>query len=196
VLSNAAQHSDYIAELAESLRDILTQHANSFQSIVVHTSFRLSHSEISAIENATKIAAKSSENCSFAVVKINHHSRFFGFNESANSLVPYESTVVRLSRDEYLIWFEGISYDHPTVSKAFPGPTHLTFIHASNYDQLPNSLLLQDIVNLSGANWRGFNAKSAPVSVFYCHLVADLIRNFHTLKLPLPAVSDMRPWFL
>ena len=52
--------------------------------------------------------------------------------------------------------------------------------------------LLQDLVNLSGANWRGFNAKSAPVSVFYCHLVADLVHDFHAHGLPLPKIVDLR----
>ena len=56
--------------------------------------------------------------------------------------------------------------------------------------------VLQDLVNLSGANWRGFNAKSAPVSIFYCHLVADLIRRFQERDLPLPEVKELRPWFL
>ena len=83
-----------------------------------------------------------------------------------------------------------------TVNKAFPGPTHLQILRVSDERAIPSELLLQDLVNLSGANWRGFNAKSAPVSVFYCHLVADMVRECHERGLPLPATKDMRPWFL
>jgi hypothetical protein len=66
----------------------------------------------------------------------------------------------------------------------------------SEEDSIGDEALLQDLINLSGANWRGFNAKSAPVSVFYCHLVADLVHDFQQGGLPLPQVQDIRPWFL
>ena len=110
--------------------------------------------------------------------------------------MPYEATRVRLGPRDYLVWFEGIFPDRPTVTKAFPGPTHLQILRVSDEHGIPDDSLLQDLVNLSGANWRGFNAKSAPVSVFYCHLVADMVHDFHERGLPLPAVKDIRPWFL
>jgi hypothetical protein len=113
-----------------------------------------------------------------------------------NSLVPFEGTTVRLGPREHLAWFEGIFPDKPTVTKAFPGPTHLEFLRMTEGSGIGDDELLQDIVNLSGANWRGFNAKSAPVSVFYCHLVADLVHDFHERGLPLPQVEIIRPWFL
>jgi hypothetical protein len=95
-----------------------------------------------------------------------------------------------------LLWFEGVFPDNPSVKKAFPGPTHLEFLHVSDDKMIGDEQVLQDLVNLSGANWRGFNAKSAPVSIFYCHLVADLIRRFQERDLPLPEVKELRPWFL
>ena len=115
-----------------------------------------------------------------------------------NSLVPYEATKVRLGRHEYLVWFEGIFRDKPNVTKAFPGPTHLQFLRVEDEEgELAEEReMLQDLVNLSGANWRGFNAKSSPVSVFYCHLVADFVHKFHERGLPLPSVRDIQPWFL
>ncbi len=150
------------------------------------------------IEETVRSAANDElgEDCRFAVVKINHHNRFFGINPDVNSLVPYEGTVVGLGGGENLIWFEGIFPDKQTVTKAFPGPTHLTFLRVSHDDPIRDESLLQDLVNLSGCNWRGFNAKSAPVSVFYCQLVADLVHDFHDGGLPLPKVQDLRPWFI
>jgi hypothetical protein len=103
----------------------------------------------------------------FAVVKVNHRSRFFGANRSVNSLVPFEGTRVKLGHGEYLVCFEGIFPDKPTVTKAFPGLTHLQFLRVTEDQNISDEILLQDLVNLSGANWRGFNAKSAPVSIFY-----------------------------
>ena len=196
VLGESDNQDAYLNKLRDSLRGILSTSADSFKRVVVHTSFKLQHKEMKAIEETVRQAANDKAKCQFAVVKVNHRCRFFGVNRSVNSLVPYEATQVHLGPGEYLVWFEGISPGTPTVNKAFPGPTHLQFLRISKDNPISPDVLLQDLVNLSGANWRGFNAKSTPVSVFYCHLVADLVHDFHERGLPLPAVKDIRPWFL
>lgn len=200
VLGDSSDHGTYVRALCANLTGILRKKAGEYRRVVIHTSFKLKHDEIAAIQRTVRQVAEGTENnrCRFAVIKVNHKSRFFGINEAVNSLVPYESSKVRLGPSEYLIWFEGIFPDKPTVTKAFAGPTHLEFLKIGEVADQPaeERELLQDLVNLSGANWRGFNAKSAPVSVFYCHLVADLVHNFHERGLPLPAVHDLRPWFL
>jgi hypothetical protein len=198
VLGASDDQTAYLDALRKSLTRILADNSSQFSRVVIHTSFKLRHIEIDAIQKVAQEAASSlnSSTCRFAVVKVNHKSRFFGTNRNVNSLVPYEATSVRLGHGEYLVWFEGIYPDKPTVTKAFPGPTHLQFLRVTENSLITDEVLLQDLVNLSGANWRGFNAKSAPISVFYCHLVADLVHDFHEKGLPLPQVEDLRPWFL
>lgn len=200
VLGQGTDDSTYISELQVNLKRILEDNAGLFKRVVIHTSFKLKRSEMDAIQRTTQEVARATvrSGCKFAVIKVNHRNRFFGVNRSVNSLVPFEGTKIRLGRNEYLVWFEGLSPEHATVTRAFAGPTHLQFLRISEEGTgvAEERELLQDIVNLSGANWRGFNAKSAPVSVFYCHLVADLVQDFHDRGLPLPAVEDIRPWFL
>lgn len=197
VLGEASKEDDYLAQLKQNLSQTLASNKSSYERVVVHTSFRLKRKEIDAINDTVSLALKeASGNCEFAVLRVNHKSRFFGFNRSVNSLVPYEGTSIRLGNGQYLIWFEGIFPDKPTVNKAYPGPTLVEFMRISEDSDQNVDALLQDLVNLSGANWRGFNAKSAPVSVFYCHLVADLVHDFHRQGLPLPKIVDLRPWFL
>ncbi|GEM_PF-250573 len=195
VLGEGNTQEDYLNTLRNNLRELLVEGSTEFARVVIHTSFKLKHEEIDAIRATVQNAAGSSD-CQFAVIKVNQRSRFFGVNRNVNSLVPFEATRVKLGPGEYLIWFEGIFPDKTTVNKAFPGPTHLQILRISEGHSIPHEKLLQDLVNLSGANWRGFNAKSAPVSVFYCHLIADMVRRFHEQDLPLPAVRDIRPWFL
>ena len=200
VLGDAEDHSTYISALRANLKKVLEDNAGAFNRVVIHTSFKLRHEEIRAIQQTTHDVAAATDRarCRFSVIKVNHKSRFFGINRSVNSLVPFEATKVQLSSSEHLVWFEGIYPDKPNVTKAFPGPTHLQFMRVNDDPAEPAEQreLLQDLVNLSGANWRGFNAKSAPVSVFYCHLVAELVHDFHERGLPMPAVQDIRPWFL
>lgn len=56
--------------------------------------------------------------------------------------------------------------------------------------------ILEDISNLAGANWRGFNAATRPVSVFYCKIVGEFIKEFTKLGLPVPSIKEFMPWFL
>lgn len=198
VLGESNNETSYLQQLRDTLGQVLRESSQHFSRVVLHTSFKLRWKEMDAIQGAVAeaVGATDPSQCRFAVVKVNHRHRFFGINRAVNSLVPFEATTVRLGHREYLVWFEGIFPDKPTVTKAFPGPTHLEFLRVSNGTTITDNELLQDLVNLSGANWRGFNAKSAPVSVFYCHLVADLVHDFHERGLPLPAVQDLRPWFL
>jgi argonaute-like protein implicated in RNA metabolism and viral defense len=198
VLGEGGDKVTYLRQLRDNLRSILATGSQQFARVVVHTSFKLKREEMDAIQQTVSEAAGEQipGKCRFAVVKVNHKCRFFGINQQVNSLVPYEGTAVKLGFREYLVWFEGIFPDKPTVTKAYPGPTHLQFMRVSEGSGISDEDLLQDIVNLSGANWRGFNAKSAPVSVFYCHLVADRVHDFHERGLPLPEVPLIRPWFL
>lgn len=200
VLGDSEDHSAYLTALRANLKKVLEESSGAFNRVVLHTSFKLKYEEISAIQQTVREVARATDKakCRFAVIKVNHKSRFFGINRAVNSLVPFEATKIRLSASEHLVWFEGIYPDKPNVTKAFPGPTHLQFLRVNDDPAGPAEQreLLQDLVNLSGANWRGFNAKSAPVSVFYCHLVADLVHDFHERGLPMPAVQDIRPWFL
>lgn len=198
VLGESDNEASYLEQLRSTLGQVLQESSQHFSRVVLHTSFKMRWKEMDAIQNtvAQAVGAIDPSKCRFAVVKVNHRHRFFGINRAVNSLVPYEATTVRLGPREYLVWFEGIFPDKTTVTKAFPGPTHLEFLRVSSDSAITDNELLQDLVNLSGANWRGFNAKSAPVSVFYCHLVADLVHDFHERGLPLPAVQDLRPWFL
>lgn len=200
VLGDSQDHNAYINALRANLKKVLEESAGHFNRVVIHTSFKLRHEEIRAIQQTAHDVATSTDRakCRFAVIKVNSKSRFFGINRSVNSLVPFEASKVRLGPTEHLVWFEGIYPDKPNVTKAFPGPTHLEFLRVDDNPagSAEQRELLQDLVNLSGANWRGFNAKSAPVSVFYCHLVAELVHDFHERGLPLPAVQDIRPWFL
>ena len=196
VLGDSADENEYLTELNKNLKQLLERRPDDYTQVVLHVSFKLKVKEMVTIENTVKHATKtSSDTCKFAVVKVNHKSRFFGWNRGVNSLVPLEGSAVRLGGSEYVVWFEGILQNNPTVSKAYPGPTHVSFLRMSD-EHISDDLLLQDLLNLSGANWRGFNAKSAPVSLYYCQLIADLVHDFHSQNLPTPKIHELSPWFL
>jgi argonaute-like protein implicated in RNA metabolism and viral defense len=196
VIGQGNDESSYLGQLRHNLRALLAGNATDFRDVVVHTSFRLKRREMDAIAAVVREASNANRGCRFAIVKVNQKNRFFAVNRGLNSLVPYEGSYLRLGAREFLVWFEGVLPDNPTVSAALPGPTHLEFLKVSEDEAIGDEAILQDLVNLSGANWRGFNARSVPVSMFYCHLIADFLQDFQTRDLPLPDIRDLHPWFL
>jgi len=195
VLSRTSDRQDYIKDLQEKLKEIITAYKNEFTKIVIHTPFKIRRFELETIKKM--LEQFDTENIEFVVLKVNTVHKFFGYSLQVNSLVPYESTFVKLSPTEYIVWFEGLQYHNPTVYKLFAGPAHIEFYYESRSlrdDERKD--YLQDTINLSGANWRGFNAKSLPVSIYYCKLVADFIKEFKALGYENFEIDNLNPWFL
>ena len=129
------------------------------------------------------------------IVKINDKSKYFGYNLQENSLVPYESSYIKLSNKEFLLWTEGLNYHNKKVLKRYANPLHVEFYY-SNVEKCDYKSFLQDILNLSGANYRGFNSKALPVSVYYPKLVARFIKYFNELKLSYEVQEKDKLWFI
>jgi hypothetical protein len=109
--------------------------------------------------------------------------------------VPYESTYLQLCKDEFLLWFEGLQYHNPNINKRISGPTHIEFYYSNRELTIDDKKsYLQDVLNLSGANWRGFNSKSTPISIHYTWLVSKFIKHFS--KYGEINIENIKPWFL
>ena len=188
----------YADQLAEVLGDVLRQQAGLTKLVVLHCPFTLRKSVMTKIQAAVEnVSNEFQGECSFCVVKLNEADEhvWFGFTESTNSLVPLESSLVRLGPKEFLVWFEGIDQERRLAKKRYSAPSHIRFLGAE--PPLPMvQKVLEDLVDLAGANWRGFNARSEPVSIYYCKLVAKLLKNFHVNGVPIPPVENLNPWFL
>ena len=198
VLADAQEQNDYIHKFSDNLRKIFAAYSSRFSSFVVHSTFKIRRTELQSIEHALREQqTRQVQPGEFVSVKFNDKNKFFGFAVDHNSLVPYESTIISLSRNEFLVWFEGMQHGRSTLSKMVGGPLHMEFKYPTeglSFDQ--KKAFLQDAINLSGANWRGFNAKSLPVSVYYAQLIAKYLKEFENHGLPSVDVGILKPWFL
>jgi hypothetical protein len=117
-----------------------------------------------------------------------------------NTLTPFENTYVKLSNSEYLIWFEGLlrNVPDPKPLKRYSSPTYVEFSYQSPMieDEGEKIKFLQEIINLAGANWRGFNAKSIPISIYYCSIISTFIKEFRMRKDEQMDFQNLKPWFL
>ena len=197
VLGDRPDENEYMREFNTNLRQIFNDYSEQFSNFVIHSTFAIRRTELEAIHNALSERRSQSDDGEFVSLKFNDRNRFFGFAIEHNSRVPYESSLVRLSKNEFLVWFEGLQYGQPTVGKMVSNPVHVQFTYP--LEELARDRQrahLQDAINLSGANWRGFNAKSLPVSVYYAQLIAKYLKEFEKHGLPAVDVDTLTPWFL
>jgi len=197
VLGEAQDESHYIESFSANLRKIFEDYSDRFSSFVVHSTFAIRRNELERIASALSEKEEQSESGSFVSLKFNDRKGLFGFAVNHNSRVPFESTMIPLARNEFLVWFEGLQYGKTTVRELVGRPLHVEFTYP--HEGLNRNLQrahLQDAINLSGANWRGFNAKSLPVSVYYAQIIARYLREFERYGFPAIDVDIITPWFL
>jgi hypothetical protein len=193
VLCEGVQDDNYYDHLVLNISKIIN--SSGYTKVSIHSPFRMSKEKI-----LEKVARNISPDIELSVLVINSKSDFFGFDYQNNGLVPFESTYIKLAADEFLVWFEGLQYNNPKITKRFGNPLLIKFWYTNKpmlfQDYSYKEYLLQDCINLSGANWRGFKAKQLPVSVFYCQRIAEFIKKFKEYDLEHIEISNLKPWFL
>jgi hypothetical protein len=200
ILSRAINEEDYLATLADKLKAVFRDYSErGYERFAVHATFSLRNNEMAAINDSIgDFAREEGGTREFVVLKFDDESKYFGYDELANSMVPYEGTYAKLSKTDFLVWFEGLQKKRPNVAGRIGRPVHIEFRYPArdSLDEEQMKGYVQDAINLSGANWRGFNAKSLPVSVYYAKLIATYFREFHRMGLPEFDLEHLTPWFL
>jgi len=199
VLGRSDNEEKYLVQLKNNIIKAIEEHFdNGYNKYVLHIPFKIKKNEVEVIYKAVDELVKSKEiqGMDFVVLRINSKNKFFGYAYT-NSFVPYESTYTLLSYSPraYLVWFEGLQYHKETINKRIPGPIYIEFYWSNReLKEDERKKYLQDVLNLSGANWRGFNAKNLPISIYYCQLIAKFIKNFPE---EIENVENiLNPWFL
>jgi hypothetical protein len=195
VLAEDEVYDNYLSKFEKKLFDIINNSENkNCQKCALHLPFKIKRKEIRSIKSVIgRISG-----IEFKVLKINTDHRFFGFS-SHNTYVPYESSYIRLSHNEYLVWFDGLKYGKENVYQKIGNPVHVEFLdtNVSNDSHFENLSYLQDVINLSGANWRGFNSKQIPISIYYSKILADYTKAFkHFPGFDERMFLNTLPWFL
>ena len=196
ILSDNTDHDKYLNGLSSKLKDIIISQIDKFNSFVIHTSFRLRKDEMDTIKKTIDSLATNKVDKNFAVMRFNDDHYHMGYDFTNNSLTPYESTLIRISANSYLIWFEGLQYGNSSLKERIGPPIQVFFDYPKNYQREDIFNYLQDAINLSGANWRGFNAKTMPVSILYARLLSGFLAAFDELNFDEINIENITPWFL
>ena len=191
-LANHSDKSEYLKEIANNVAALIEEN-QSYSKIVFHLPYKIKQEEIDTIE---RVIQQKNNVVSVALIRINDTSKFLGFNTLQNSLAPYESTFAELSYHEFLVWTEGLNFHSPNANKRYAHPLLIEFLYPRGNEINHSEHLLQEILNLSGANFRGFNAKALPVSLFYPKLISEFNKNFNDFDLEQVITDSNKPWFL
>lgn len=189
-LANQNNRKKYLNEIAQSIAEIVAKNKN-YKKIVFHLPQKIRGEEIKAIENVIQ----QNSDIEITLIRINDGSKFFGFNKQQNSLIPFESTFASISDNEFLLWTEGLNFHSSKATKRYAHPLYIHFLYSTS-SEIRHETYLQEILNLSGANFRGFNAKALPVSLFYPKLISDFNKNFSEFNLDQIVSNNNKPWFL
>lgn len=200
VLCDTNNRAQYYVDLEKNIISQIKERITGGEIVsdcVIHTPFRMRNDEMNVIQRSIAKLKCDYANINFTVMRINVKNRFFGFADN-NLKVPYESTYIRLSDKEYLVWFEGIKHGREYLNKRVANPTYIEFYYGTDHTKFIQ--LLQDAVNLAGASWRGFNAKLVPISIFYPQLIAGFIKDFRKIDSNQEVEHNLAqfdtPWFL
>jgi len=197
-LSSSSDEDNYLNNLKDSLKEVLSSElGKQYQSFVLHLPYKISKNEILVIKEVVS-SIREDNDFEVIVIRINTKHRFLGFSNH-NTCVPYESSYIQLSNSEFLVWAEGLQYGKEILHKRVSEPLYIQFLESQENWETRKECL-QDILNLTGANWRGFNSKAQPISILYSRLIAKFMKEFSHLD----DVKDMRivsaesvaPWFL
>lgn len=195
ILANTNDKEDYAINLSKSLKEIVSNYSDKYDSFVIHTSFRINKKDIKIIKS-TLDEIKHNERLNFAILRFDDNHDYLCFDASFNSLVPLESSKVEISPKNFLVWFEGQQYGQYTIRHRIGAPVRVFIDYPENLSREKATDYLQDAINLSGANWRGFNAKSIPVSLLYAQLISHFISEFDKYKIGDINIENITPWFL
>jgi len=190
-LADAKTKHNFLKAVADNIKRILGENEN-YQRIIFHVPEKIKSVTIKKIEEILK---ESKQKAELYILRINDDSKFFGYDLNNNSMIPYESSYIQLSENEFLVWTEGLNYHNPKPVKRYGNPLYIQFFYTNqqNYDK---NILLQDILNLSGANYRGFNSKALPVSLYYPKLISNFYKHFKEINLDQIRVESAKLWFI
>ncbi|GAA4419164.1 hypothetical protein GCM10023187_53230 [Nibrella viscosa] len=193
VLADDHSEESYLDALQRNLISLIKgPEFAHYTRCALHIPFKIKRSEITAIQTAISDI----RDIDFKVIKINTKNKFFGYSEH-NTRTPYESSLMEINRNEFLVWFEGLRMGEEILNERVSPPVHIEFLNSEGTSKDPVDTYLQDIINLTGTNWRGFNAKVKPISIYYSTIIAKYCKAFE-------AYPDFRkemlslniPWFL
>lgn len=192
----AADEGDYERQLTTAIAAALCENRPSDLApdrVIIHLSKRTGEREVRAAQAALREAGM--EQLPVALLRIDDSSLFEFLDGSQPTYAPPKGLTLRLSERRALVQVE-------TVSNLGPARRPLLVELDPRSTVGPDAFggLVLQVYRLGHANWRGFNARSKPVTLLYGERLAELVGYMNQRGVWDPATMRAelrsRPWFL
>lgn len=173
----ARTRNDYLTSLQNIVRTTLAQAdrlGNRVTSLTVHAPKEMQRVEMEAIRTAAR-SHKTNSLLQPLVIKVTEEFSFFAVDERYQDGVPQRGTAVQVSDRDYMLYTEGREEKEAWAVRL---PVALRVTPQGEPLARPRMLgTLRQINDLSQVNWRGLNARSKPISIYYGTLIARILSH-------------------
>jgi hypothetical protein len=173
----AKTQNDYLRALQNIVVTTLARAdrlGNRVTSLTVHAPKEMQRAEMEAIRTAAR-SHKTNSLLQPLVVKVTEESSFFAVDERYRDGVPQRGTAVQISDRDYMLYTEGREEKEAWAARL---PVALRVTPQGEILARPRIVgTLRQINDLSQVNWRGLNARSKPISIYYGSLIARILSH-------------------
>lgn len=163
----------------EGLKNLVTEAFDRYiklqgvpSSLIIHFHKRPGYRELEAVNDALK---EVNSDIPYALLHLNEFSSFHLFDTSHNTYVPQSGLKVELSHHRALLLLDGRFKGKSRSRMGVPNVLDITMDKRSTISASEFPRLVQQVYNFSRVNWRGFNARSIPVTLNYSYLISRLV---------------------
>ena len=170
----------------------------TISSLTLHVPKEMSRQEMDVVAEAVDGHVKQNI-VQVVVVKVSEEDTFFAVDDRFNDGVPQRGTVLQVSERDYLLYTEGREEKESWSPFRTPVALRVTPQNGVRYSGIRT--ILRQVNDLSQVNWRGFNARSKPISIYYGSLIAQLLghvpsANMKSLSKSARKLLEERMWFI
>jgi hypothetical protein len=170
----------------------------TISSLTLHVPKQMSRQEMDVVAEAVDGHVKQNI-VQVVVVKVSEEDTFFAVDDRFNDGVPQRGTVLQVSERDYLLYTEGREEKESWSPFRTPVALRVTPQNGVRYSGIRT--ILRQVNDLSQVNWRGFNARSKPISIYYGSLIAQLLghvpsANMKSLSKSARKLLEERMWFI
>ena len=169
------------------------------EEIILHLPRKVSGRLISRIEEGLhRISDSSDKIYPFAVLRVTNDHSYYIWDFGHKTHLAEEGYFARIGRDDALLVVPGRQERRSILT--VPSKPLRVNIEASTLTTTKFDQLLHQVYALSGANWRGFNAREMPITRSYSELIADMLGHIerHSIEGVYDGLQNLKevPWFL
>jgi argonaute-like protein implicated in RNA metabolism and viral defense len=202
-LANVADnYAEYLGLLGEVVSTALSRSEGlqrNISSLTLHVPKEISAEEMHVVRKAMDQHVKK-RILQLVIVKVSEEETFFAVDTRFKDGVPQRGTVVQVSERDYLLYTEGREEKESWAAFRVPVSLRVTPLRNGTSSSGIRTVLRQ-VNDLSQVNWRGFNARSKPISIYYGSLIARLFSHIPTpdlkkMSATARTVAENRMWFI